>query len=70
MVRRDRRVYMASVYLVLVILEGLGGCWVVMPDHGVYLTSVKAIWVVFGGLGGRSMFMLASRLFCRRFGWC
>ena len=52
MVMRDRRVYMASVYLVLVILEGLGGCWVVMPDHGVYLTSVKAIWVVFGGLEG------------------
>ena len=54
---------MASVYLVLVILEGLGGCWVVMPDHGVYLTSVKAIWVVFGGLGGRWMFMLASRVY-------
>ena len=43
-----------TVYLAIwVVLGGLGGRWVVMPDCKVNLACVNAIWVVLGGPGGR-----------------
>ena len=47
MVMLARRVYLASVQAIWVVLRGLGGHWVVMLVLRVYL----AIWVVLEGLG-------------------
>ena len=69
---RDRRVYMASAYLVLVILEGLGvagwlcviiGCiWPLYRLFGWF----KGVWEVAGCL---CSLVGGFWLFCRLFGW-
>ena len=40
MVMLDFRAYLASVYVILVVLGGLGGCWEVMLHQRAYLASV------------------------------
>ena len=45
------------------VLEGLGGFWVVMLDQRAYLASVWVILMVFGGQGGCLVIMLDWRAY-------
>ena len=44
--------YLASLEVIWVVLGGLGGQWLFLPDRRAHLASVKEIWVILGSLGG------------------
>ena len=69
MVKLDHRTYLASVWAILVVLGGLGGCWVVMLNCRDIWPLLRRFWWFLGVIGWLCLIVGRIWPLCMRSWW-